>query len=120
VNKRVLIVDDDASMLSYVALIADSYGICEIDVASSGDEALAKMALQQFDLLITDLRMPGMNGLDLMEQVGARCPHTRLIMMTAHSDAKTTKRAFELGAYEVLAKPFSKQRLLIAIVGALA
>jgi len=120
VNKRVLIVDDDVSMLSYVALIAASYGPYEIDVASSGDEALAKMASQHFDLVITDLRMPGMNGLELMEQVRSRCPHTSLIMMTAHSDAKTAKKAFDMGAYEVLVKPFSKQRLLIAMVGALA
>jgi DNA-binding NtrC family response regulator len=120
VNKRVLIVDDDINLLSCMALMIDSYGICEVDIASSGDEALAKMALQYFDLIITDLRMPKMDGFELMEQVEAHHPHTRLIMMSAHSDAKTTKRAFELGAYEVLVKPFSKQSLLIAMVGALA
>jgi DNA-binding NtrC family response regulator len=120
VAKRVLIVDDDANLLSYVALIIDSYGICEFDTASSGDKALAKIALQHFDLVITDLRMPGMDGLELMEQVQARCPHTRLIVMTAHSDAKTVKRAFELGAYEVLVKPFSEKRLLVAMLEALA
>jgi CheY-like chemotaxis protein len=49
VSKRVLIVDDDANLLSYVALMIDSCGIYETDVASSGDEALVKMALHHFD-----------------------------------------------------------------------
>jgi CheY-like chemotaxis protein len=111
VNKRVLIVDDDADLLNYLTLTIDSCDSCEIDVAFSGDEALAKMTAQHF-LIITDLHMPGMDGLELMEQMEARCPHTRLIAMTAHSDAKTKKKAFELGAYEVLVKPFSKERLL--------
>jgi DNA-binding NtrC family response regulator len=71
-------------------------------------------------LIVTDLRMPKMDGLELMERVGVRHPGTRLIMMSAHSDAKVTKRAFELGAYEVLVKPFSKERLLIAAMEALA
>lgn len=119
-SKRVLIVDDDANLLSHVALMIDLCGNYETDVASWGDEALVKMALHHFDLIITDLRMPKMDGLELMERVGVRHPDTRLIMMSAHSDAKAAKRAFELGAYEALVKPFSKESLLIAAMGALA
>lgn len=119
-RKRILIVDDEESVAFFLAEnLAELGADYQVETANSGEEALAKMAAQGFDLLVTDLRMPGINGLELIEQARVRSPHTRLILMTAYGNTRVEATAYRLGACRYLAKPFSSQELVTAVQAAL-
>jgi CheY-like chemotaxis protein len=120
-GKRILIVDDDESVVFFLgenlAQMGKGY---EVEIAYSGEEALARMAKQPFDLLITDLRMPGVDGLELLEQVRARYPDTRLILMTAYGSDKVEAEAHRLEVYRYITKPFEVEELVGVVRQALS
>jgi two-component system response regulator AtoC len=120
-GKHILIVDDEESVAFFLKenLAAVDTGY-EVEMACSGEEALSRMAIQSFDLVITDLRMPGIGGLALMEQVQSRYPHTRLILMTAYGDAEIEATAYRLGACHYITKPFTIEKLTAVVRKALA
>ena len=118
--KRILIVDDEESVAFFLAEHLTELGAdYQVETARSGEEALALMDRQSFDLIVTDLRMPGINGLDLIEQARRRSPHTRLILMTAYGNQRVETTAYQLGACRYLAKPFRIQDLVSAVQAAL-
>ncbi len=114
--KRILIVDDEENVVFFLAenLIELGAGY-EIETACSGPEALACMVPSPFDLVITDLRMPGMDGLMLIKRIRARYPQTRLILMTAYGDAGVETTAYRLGACRYIAKPFAIEELIAQV-----
>lgn len=120
-GKRILIVDDEESVAFFLAenLVEQEPGY-QVETASSGEEALAKMTARPFDLVITDLRMPGINGLELIERARVHSPHTRLILMTGYGNPRVEAASYRLGACRYLAKPFSIQALITAVQEALA
>ena len=112
-GKRILIVDDDAVMASsladYIALLYQDH---DVQIAGWGPEALAKMHRQPFDLVITDYRMPEMDGLALMERIRATHPGTDTILMTGDGLPELEETVFHLGGRGKLDKPFSSEELL--------
>jgi Response regulator containing CheY-like receiver, AAA-type ATPase, and DNA-binding domains len=121
VGKRILIVDDEESVAFFLAEnLAEQGPDYQVETASSGEEALAKITAQPFDLVITDLRMSGINGLELMERTRTLSPHTRLILMTAYGSPDVEATSYRLGACRYLAKPFPIQALFAAVQEALA
>ena len=104
-SARILIVDDEATIRSSLeeSLTAEGY---EIQVAESGEEALAKCHGTQFDLLITDLRMKGVTGLEVLQALRNQGAQTPVIMMTAYGDVDNAVNAMRLGAYDFIPKPF--------------
>lgn len=120
-GKRILIVDDEESVAFFLAEgLAELGAGYQVETAISGEAALSKMAVQTFDLVITDLRMPGINGLELIEQARTHSPHTRLILMTAYGNTRVEAAAYRLGACRYLAKPLQFQELVTAVQAALA
>jgi CheY-like chemotaxis protein len=120
-GKRILLVDDEKSVAFFLAEnLAELGAGYQVETANSGEEALSKMTAHAFDLVITDLRMPGIDGLELIEQARARSPHTRLILMTAYGNTRVEATAYRLGACRYLAKPFPIQELVTAVQAALA
>jgi CheY-like chemotaxis protein len=119
-GKRILIVDDEEEMIlllrTSLSKITNGH---QVEDARSGEEALDKMAIQSFDLVITDLRMPGMDGLELIEQVQAYYPSTKLVLMTACGNAEIEARANRLGVQGYFTKPFVRQRMLATVQAAL-
>ncbi|NIV30442.1 MAG: response regulator [Anaerolineae bacterium] len=115
-SKRILIVDDheDIGFLlkQHLARAVNRY---EVETARSGEEALAALATQAFDLVITDLQMPGMDGLALIQQVRKRYSGTSLILMTCHGDRGIKAAALRLGACGQLTKPFCGSELLAMV-----
>jgi len=111
---RVLIIDDEPLMrLSMLdALKADGY---EVDQASTGDEGISKLQGGRFDLVITDLRMPGGSGLQVVEFCQTYSPGTEVIVITAHGSVETAVQAMKLGAYDYMTKPFSMDELLLTV-----
>ncbi|MFO7653912.1 MAG: sigma-54 dependent transcriptional regulator [Candidatus Krumholzibacteriia bacterium] len=104
-SKKILVVDDEATIrMSLVeALGAEGY---EVVAAESGEEALARAHGEAFDLLVTDLRLPGVSGLDILKALRNQGKTTPVIMMTAYGDVDTAVAAMRFGAYDFIPKPF--------------
>ena len=107
--KRVLVVDDDRDMCSVVAEGLADRGY-EVSAVSSGQEALAKLA-EPFDAVVTDLRMPGVDGLELVAVSRKIAPQRPVIVMTAFSALDTAVESIRRGAYHYLTKPFKLDEL---------
>lgn len=110
----ILIVDDEPLMrLSMVdALKASGY---EVNAAATGDEGLGQLTKHPVEILITDLRMPGMSGLDLLQVAKQRSPRTEVIVITAHGSVETAVGAIKMGAYDYITKPFQMDELLLIV-----
>ncbi|MBV1869578.1 MAG: response regulator [Gammaproteobacteria bacterium] len=110
----VLLVDDElriTELLSF-ALRKQPY---EITTAQSAKQALGIMGDQNIDILVTDIRMPGMDGLELTRQVRTEHPHTQVIMVSAHGDLDSAVEALKLGAVDFLQKPVDPKVLQLSI-----
>jgi CheY-like chemotaxis protein len=104
---RVLIVDDSRTMRLLVRRVLErSIFRLEIEEASNGKAALARFDHESFDLVFLDYNMPGLNGIETLEQVLARDPATKVIMFSAERDDDHVRQAERLGASEFLYKPF--------------
>jgi len=101
---RVLVVDDKENMLKLFAkILAEGY---ELTTAGDGTRALALVASEAFDVVVTDIRMPGASGFELLQAVKARAPGTEVVMMTGHATVADAVQAMRMGAYDYLEKPF--------------
>ncbi len=114
-RKSILVVDDENSIRLFLSLklnkLDEGY---EVETAASGEDAWAKIAARSFDLVITDLRMPGIDGIELMEKIKTRHPQTFLLPMTAFCDREHEVRFKSLGINHYLTKPFTFADLLDA------
>lgn len=112
-RKRILVVDDEAHIRLVVSRnLAKLGGEYEIETAGSGKEALDKIEKQKFDLVITDLRMPGIDGLALMNRIRLANPQTRLILITAYGSEQIAAKARSMNVYRYITKPFVLDELL--------
>jgi DNA-binding NtrC family response regulator len=107
---RILVVDDEPAIrFSLAELLADEGH--EVREAAHAPAALGELEAAPADLVICDLRMPAMDGLQLLEEVAARHPETPVVLMTAHGDERTAVKALHLGAYDYLPKPFDNEEV---------
>ncbi len=102
---RILIVDDESTIRASLleALTAENY---DVDSAETGEEGLAKCHTNTYDLLVTDLRLPGVSGLDILRAIRNQGSNMPVIMMTAYGDVDTAVAAMRDGAYDFIPKPF--------------
>jgi DNA-binding NtrC family response regulator len=101
---HVLIVDDDETVRASLGDALASAGV-RVSVAAGGQEALDRMAADPVDLLLTDVRMPGVDGLELLRRVRIRAPGVDVVLMTAYDDAGVAIAAAREGARACLGKP---------------
>jgi response regulator RpfG family c-di-GMP phosphodiesterase len=102
---RVLIVDDDKALRTILSvMLTQSAFVCR--TAASGEEALPLLENQPTDVVISDLRMPGISGMDLLIEVRERYPHLAFLMVTGEDETRVGVRAMQLGADDYLLKPF--------------
>jgi DNA-binding NtrC family response regulator len=107
---RVLVVDDEPRMAESIATALERRGH-ECMMARSGEDALAQFARQATDVVVTDLRMPGMDGLALLERLTKVAPGLPVIVLTAHGDIPSAVEAMRRGAFHFLTKPFDNDEL---------
>lgn len=105
-RQRILVVDDESLMRTAVAESLQSCGYRVTD-ADNGADAMTLFMKNNFDLVITDMRMPGMTGMDVLKSVKTRSPETPVIMITAYGTVNTAVEAMKAGAAEFIMKPFS-------------
>ena len=112
---RILVVDDDLSMRQMLSILLGRSGY-EVDVASSGEEALAILDENWPDLVVTDLNMPGVHGIDLLVEIKRRGAVTErdveVIVVTAYGSTRTAVDAMTKGAANYVLKPFNNTCLL--------
>jgi two-component system response regulator AtoC len=101
---RVLVVDDKENMLKLFARILEDGW--HVTTASDGSRALALLAAEEFDVVVTDIRMPGASGFDVLRAAKARSPSTEVVMMTGYGTVADAVQAMKDGAYDYLEKPF--------------
>jgi DNA-binding NtrC family response regulator len=101
---RILVVDDDPSLRRVLQAQLEQEGY-EVAVAVSAQQTLSVLELRPFDLVITDLRMPGMSGLELLKHARSQYPQTIVIVLTAFGTVDTAVEAMKAGAYDYLTKP---------------
>jgi DNA-binding NarL/FixJ family response regulator len=115
---RILLVDDEEALLQTLARAARSRGY-EIDTAPDGGQAWERLGAGRFDLVVTDLVMPGMGGLELMERIGAAGLATRMVVITGFATLDAAVECLRKGATDFLVKPFPVEEFLGSLERAL-
>lgn len=111
---KLLIVDDDLSLREFLTLFLRKEGY-EVEVAANGQKALELLQNTNFDLVLTDLRMPKMGGLDLLDAIKTQQIATQVVVMTAYSSTDTALDAMRKGAYDYIVKPFQLAEVKIIL-----
>jgi DNA-binding NtrC family response regulator len=113
---RILVVDDEADMRLSVSEALRDEGH-EVEVAADGEAALARLAAQPFDLVVSDVRLPRVDGLSLLRRVRRDCPATEVLLMTAYGSIGDAVAAMKNRAIDYLPKPFNLETLVALVQG---
>jgi len=114
VFERILIVDDDDGLRESLEMVLASEGY-ELVTAADGEQALERLENSAVDVILCDLRMPGIDGFDLIPQMARRLPGVPIILMSAHGTSDLAIEAMQRGAYDYLAKPFQPSEVLLTL-----
>ena len=118
-RSTLLVIDDEPNILSSLrrALELEGYGV---EVAGSGAIGLSKLEERDVDMVLLDVMMPGMNGLDVLARVREKHPDVSVVMMSGNATIETAVRATKLGAHDFVEKPLSSDKLLLTVQNTLA
>jgi len=116
---RILVIDDEeiVRISCRKCLTPEGY---EVDVASNGFEGMEMSERNPYDLILTDLKMPDMDGMEFLGKIKERKPQAKVIMITGYSTAENAARSIEAGAWGYIEKPFTPDTLITAVKEALA
>lgn len=106
----VLVVDDEPMLCDLLSEALTGLGY-ECATTLSGDDALAHLSVRKFDVVLLDIKMPRMSGMDVLQQMRINYSNTAIIMMTGVNDADTAVQAIKLGASDYIVKPFELEKL---------
>ncbi len=112
---RILVVDDEESIRGILNETLNMAGY-EVIEASSAEEALKELSAHRFDIVLSDIRMTGLSGMQLLERIKAQRIDCEVIIMTSHASLETALEAIRLGAYDYLLKPFEELDYILAVV----
>ena len=108
--KKILVVDDDKNIRRTVSMALESLDYF-VHTAFDGKDAMVQLTGDKYDLIITDLKMSGMNGMELLGQAIARYPDIKIVLISAHGTVDNAVEAMKLGAVDFLQKPFTPKEL---------
>lgn len=118
-TRKVLVVDDEEIVrLSHMRTLAGQS--CDVEAARGGEEALEKMRNGPADVVLMDLRMPGMDGLAALKAIKEKWPATEVVIITGYPSVVTAREAVRLGAFDYLAKPVDPDKVLAVANQAMA
>jgi DNA-binding NtrC family response regulator len=115
---KILLADDDRSLRRVLQFKLEKHGF-HVTAVGNGSEALRELESRPFDLLLSDIRMPGMDGLELLERARSIVSDLKVILITAHATVSQAVLAVKLGAFDYVTKPFEDDELLLTINKAL-
>ena len=117
-STRILVVDDELSMREFLGILLEGEGY-RVALAESAEEALRLMDGERFELVISDVSMPGLGGIELLARIKTQAPETAVLMITAFTTAEQAVEAMKLGAYDYIAKPFKVEEVKVLVRKAL-
>jgi len=112
---KILVVDDEATIRDLIGKGLSQIGGYSVEVAQNGVEAIEKIERDVFDLVLTDLKMPGMDGIELLKTIKGTRPEVLVILMTAYGTIETAVEAMKIGANDYITKPIDLNELLLHI-----
>jgi DNA-binding NtrC family response regulator len=112
---RILVVDDEKGMCEFLHYLLEGEGY-EVDLAYSGTQALEKVKDAQYHLILADVKMPGIDGLEMLQRIREANKDTVVIVMTAYSSLETAIKAIQYDASDYLTKPFEDPDAVLAAV----
>jgi DNA-binding NtrC family response regulator len=112
---RILAVDDELDMLALLKMIIEGYSEHQVTATNNPVEAAELLDKEQFDLIITDLKMPGMDGMELLAAARQKDEDAMVMVITAYGSLESAEEAMAQGAYDFITKPFRKEQILLAI-----
>ncbi len=118
-KRSILIVDDELDMLQLLKRSIEPDLTCTVETASSGEMALQILGQRQFDMVLADIRMQGMDGLELLELIKRENPDLTVVMMTAFGRIEMAVEAMKSGAYDFITKPFEHDSIILRLEKAL-
>jgi len=113
-SKKILVVDDESLMRDFLEETLSRAGY-DVDTVPNGNKALNIIGDNSFDLILSDMKMPGISGIELLEKLHNENPDIRFIMMTAYGTIETAVEAMKLGAFDYIMKPFSADEIEILV-----
>jgi DNA-binding NtrC family response regulator len=113
-KRSILVVDDEDSLRTVLGseLVSEGY---DVGTAADGDDAITELQKRSYDLLLLDIKMPRMNGFEVLRYVKEKHPQTRVIMLTGFADLKNAIESKKLGAEDFVSKPYDLVDLLTTI-----
>ncbi len=112
-RKKILVIDDESSMLEWMKIaLEEKFEVITTNIPEKGIEIIDK---EKPDLVITDIKMPGLSGFEILERINKKNPYIPCIMMTAYASIESVIEAFRRGAKDYLVKPFSEEELIFRI-----
>ena len=111
---RTLLIDDDELIRDSLRLAFSNKG-CFLRATETAEEGLHALKEESFDVIISDLKLPGMDGLEFFKLARASCPNTINVLITAYGDKETVAQASEIGVHEFVEKPFMVKTLISAL-----
>jgi DNA-binding NtrC family response regulator len=112
---RILAVDDELDMLTLLKMMVENYTDHQVTVTNNPMEASHILDREQFDLVLTDLKMPGMDGMELLEAAKKKDEDVLVLVITAYGSLESAEEAMTKGAFDFITKPFRKEQILLAI-----
>ncbi len=113
-NKSILIVDDEETSRYSLGKLLEREGY-QVDCAADGYEALEKLRANKVDMVLSDIKMPGLNGLGLLAQIKVKYPDVYVIMVTAHGEVDMYLESANLGAFDFVHKPVKFEELKLVL-----
>ncbi len=113
-RSSILVVDDEEIMRGFLrdVLVGEDY---QVDVAPTGEEAVDKVSRKRYDLVITDIKMPGIDGMGVLEQVKEFNPTTEVVVMTGYASLESAVESMKMGAADYITKPFNIDQIRIVV-----
>ena len=115
---HILLMEDEVSMANGLKMVLQEEGY-DVDLAMTGQSALDKFNRKSFDLLLADLLLPDIDGMEVIKQVKERRPETEAIVITGYPSVSSAVESARIGVYDYLRKPFTEDELKVAVGGAL-
>jgi DNA-binding NtrC family response regulator len=113
-KSRILVIDDEKRMCDSIKVLLSNIGY-EVDTAEDGKMGIDKLKTDKFDLVITDLMMPELDGFAVMKHIKENCPGTLVIVITGYASVESAVRAIRSGAYDYILKPFDFEIIKISV-----
>lgn len=113
--QRILVIDDELDMLMLLRMIIEDKTDYEVETTNNPSEGLKLLTQDQYDLVITDLKMPGMDGIELFDELKEIKPDLPVIIITAYGSLEIADEAMKKGVADFITKPFRKDNILFTI-----